>query len=76
MVEKLKKIWAGYKRVAHKIGDFQARVLLTLIYAVIVLPLGLAIRLFSDPLHIKKGPEKWLDHPQEAMDLKWARHQG
>jgi hypothetical protein len=74
--EKLKKIWAGYKRIARKIGDFQARVLLTVIYAVLVLPFGLAIRFFADSLHIKNRPTKWLDHPQEAMDFNWARHQG
>jgi hypothetical protein len=76
MIEKLKKFWAGYKRIAHKIGDFQARVLLTIIYAILVLPFGLAVRLFADSLHIKTRPTKWLDHPQEANDLKWARNQG
>jgi hypothetical protein len=76
MIEKLKTFWAGYKRIARKIGDFQARVLLTIIYAVPVLPFGLIIRFFADSLHIKKRPTKWLDHPQEANDLKWARDQG
>jgi hypothetical protein len=76
LIEKLKKFWAGYKRIAHKIGDFQARVLLTVIYAVLVLPFGLAVRFFADSLRIKKPATKWLDHPQESIDLKWARHQG
>jgi hypothetical protein len=76
MLENLKKLWEGYKRVARKIGDFQARVLLTLIYAILVLPIGLAVRLFADPLQIKKQPTKWLEHPHETIDLTWARHQG
>ena len=76
MWQQLKKAWAAWKRIAHKIGDFQARVLLTVIYAVLVLPFGLAVRLFADSLHIKTRPTKWLDHPQEANDLKWARNQG
>ncbi len=76
MALRLKKFWEAYKRIAHKIGDFQARVLLTVIYAVFVLPFGLAVRLFSDALHIKKRPLRWLEHPQDAVDLKWARHQG
>ena len=76
MIEKLKKVWAGYKRIARKIGDFQARVLLTLIYAVLVLPFGLVIRFFADSLHIKKQPTQWLEHPREAMDIEWARRQG
>ncbi len=76
MLENLKKLWAAWKRIAHRIGDFQARVLLTLIYAVLVLPFGLAIRLFSDPLKIKKRPAKWIDHPHNAIDLEWAHRQG
>jgi hypothetical protein len=51
------------------------RVLLTVFYGVLVLPFGLATRLFSDPLRIKKTPTEWLDHPDEAYDLDWARKQ-
>jgi hypothetical protein len=76
MMERLKQFWAAYKRIARKIGDFQARVLLTIIYAVLVLPFGLVIRFFADSLHIKKPLTKWLDYPQEAIDPKWARRQG
>ena len=76
MLSSLKKLWAAWKRVAHRIGDFQARVLLTFIYAVLVLPFGLAIRLFTDPLKIKKSPAKWIDHPQDVIDLNWAHRQG
>jgi hypothetical protein len=76
MLETLKNLWAIWKRIAHKIGDFQARVLLTLIYAVLVLPFGLAVRMFSDPLNLKKRPANWLDHPKDAIDLKGARRQG
>jgi len=50
-------------------------VLLTVFYGVLVLPFGLAARLFSDPLRIKKAPVQWLDHPDEAYDLDWARKQ-
>ena len=76
MLKALKKVWEGYKRIARKIGDFQARVLLTLIYAVMVLPFGLVIRFFADSLRIKKQPTQWLDHPHEAMNIEWARRQG
>ena len=76
MRETLKRLWAAWKRIAHRIGDFQARVLLTLIYAVLVLPFGLVIRFFSDPLKINKRPSNWLNHPQETTDLHWARRQG
>lgn len=70
-----KRAWQAWKDLAHKIGNFQARVILSIFYAVLVLPFGLAARLFSDPLRIKKRPEQWLDHPNEAYDLDWARKQ-
>jgi len=71
----LKRLWQAWKRVAHKIGNFQSRVLLTVLYFVLVLPFGLAVRFFSDPLRIKKLPTQWLDHPDETQDLLWARKQ-
>jgi hypothetical protein len=76
MWQQLKKAWAAWKQIAHKIGDFQARVLLTVIYAVLILPFGLLVRLFSDSLNIKKPPAHWFDHPQEANTLERARYQG
>ena len=73
--EHLKAVWSAWKRLAHKIGNFQARVLLTLLYAVVVLPFGLIARLFSDSLRIKHRPTKWTEHPPEVHDLRWAQRQ-
>ncbi len=70
----LKRLWEGWKRVAHKIGNFQARLILTILYIILVLPFGLGVRLFADPLRIRKRPTAWLDKPGgERMDLDWAR---
>jgi len=71
----LKRIWQAWKRLAQKIGNFQARVLLTIIYSVLILPFGLAVRLFSDPLRIKRRPEAWLDHGEDPNTMDWARRQ-
>jgi len=43
--------WRWWTRVAHRIGDFQARVLLTVFYYVILGPFALVLRR-SDPLGI------------------------
>jgi hypothetical protein len=75
LVENLKTLWNAWKRLAHKIGNFQARVILTVIYAIAVLPFGLVVRLFSDPLRIKHRPTKWLEHPAEVHDIDWAHRQ-
>lgn len=71
----LKRAWQEWKRIAHAIGNFQARVLLTIFYAVLVFPFGIVARLFSDPLRIKRRPTEWLDHPDETYDLQWAKRQ-
>lgn len=73
--EKLKAIWKAWTRIAHIIGNFQARVLLTILYVVLVLPFGVIVRLFADPLRIKTRPEKWLTETAEAYDMQWAQKQ-
>jgi hypothetical protein len=71
----LKRMWQGWKRIAYQIGNFQARVLLTVFYAVLVFPFGVAVRLFSDPLRIKRRPSEWLNYPNETHDMLWAKKQ-
>ena len=55
---RLSVVWEAWKRVAKKIGDIQARIILTIFYIFIVGPFALAIRWFGDPLAIKAGTRK------------------
>ncbi len=71
-----RRLWEAWKRLAHLVGNFQARVLLTLVYFVLVLPFGLAVRLWADPLRIKRRQVEWLSHPNDPTDMDWARRQG
>jgi hypothetical protein len=71
----MKKIWERWKRLAHHIGNFQARLLLTVLYLVLLLPFGLIVRLLADPLRTKRRPESWLDHPESPATFEWARRQ-
>ena len=66
------KVWPG---LAKGIGNFQARLILTIIYGIIILPFGLLARLLADPLRIKKIPTAWIDHSKEKMDMHWAKRQ-
>ena len=50
----LRRLWEGWKRVGRKIGDFQARVLLTIFYFVILAPFAVVVRLTADPLGLKR----------------------
>jgi hypothetical protein len=70
------KLWEGWKKFGHKLANFQARVLLTVIYSILILPFGLVVRCFSDSLHTKKRTDEWLDHPAIPNDLNEAHHQG
>jgi hypothetical protein len=74
-VRNAKSLWSAWKRLAHKIGNFQARVLLTVLYAVVVLPFGVAARALSDSLRIKKRPTGWTNSSPETHDLSWAQKQ-
>lgn len=71
----LKRTWRAWKHIAHKIGNFQARVLLTVFYALLMFPFGMAVRLFSDPLRVKRRPTQWLNHFDETYDMQWAKRQ-
>ena len=55
----MKKLWEKWKILAKKIGDFQARLILTVLYFVIVAPFALIVRFAADPLLIKPHQEGW-----------------
>jgi hypothetical protein len=65
----LKVLWEKWKIVAHKIGDFQARLILGIFYFVLLAPFALAIKFFTDPLHIKvKEAIGWCPYPSSEED--------
>jgi len=52
----LKPVFHGFTRVAHAIGWFNTRVILTLVYYVILTPIGLLMKVFrKDPLDRRVG---------------------
>lgn len=67
---------AWWMPIAERIGNFMNRVILSLFYFVIVLPFGLGVRLFSDPLQIKnKRSTVWTDFEARSENLDDARKQ-
>lgn len=65
----LKSIWYIWKVIAHKIGDFQARLVLSLFYFIVVTPFALVVKMFSDPLRLgKDGTGAWLKPPNRDAD--------
>jgi len=71
-----RRAWEGWKRIAHKIGVFQTRVIMVVFYFVFMLPLGLVLRLVRDPLHFKHPQgTNWVPHHQEPDTLENAQRQ-
>ena len=75
MKNQLKNLWQRWQTVAKKIGDFQARLILSLFYILIVLPIGLIARMFSDPLALKKTAAHWEAKPSSPPRIDEARRQ-
>ncbi|MBM3296543.1 MAG: hypothetical protein FJY83_02980 [Candidatus Aminicenantes bacterium] len=73
----LARAWTGWKRFSKRMGNFQSRMLLSWIYFLLVTPFGLAVRLFSDPLRIKKrrAASHWIERPEVKPDLESAGKQ-
>jgi hypothetical protein len=60
MTSLIRKSWKWWKRVARIIGDFNARVILTIFYFIFLAPFAIAIRFLTDPLAIKnKAAPSW-----------------
>lgn len=54
-------LWKAWQGFARRMGNYQSRVLMALIYFTVVLPFGLGVRLLADPLKIRrvKGGSNW-----------------
>ena len=67
----LKRVWQKWMRIALVIGNFNSRVILTIIYATCILPFGIVVRLFGDPLCIKsKKTSTWsnIENPTRSLE--------
>jgi len=73
----LTRLWAQWKRVAQRIGDFQARIILTLLYYLLLGVAGLCVRLLRDPLQMRHLPRMsvWVARPPDRGSLEDARRQ-
>jgi hypothetical protein len=73
----VRNLWERWKQVARKIGDFQARALMTLFYFVILGPVAMALRWRSDPLALKATtPRGWsVRETRAGAPMEHARRQ-
>ncbi len=72
----LKQGLRGWMRLTRAIGRANAFILMTAVYFTLMVPLGIAMRLFADPLRIKKAPlGGWTPADPRAHSLDTARRQ-
>ncbi len=76
----LRKLWSHWLVLAYKIGQFQSRIVLTFFYFVFVTPFGLGVRLFADPLHIRRrslhsAQSGWVARTTRDVDLTTGHKQ-
>ncbi len=73
----LARLWGRWKQFAQRVGDFQARLLLTLLYFLLLGPMGMVVRILRDPLRIKHASKTsvWIPKSEENDSLEIARRQ-
>lgn len=72
-----RRLWHGWKELAAYIGDFQARLLLTVFYFTVLAPFGLAVRFLADPLDVRRrrATSGWKARKTQEADMRAARQQ-
>jgi len=75
-MEILGKIWHKWKQFGQLMGDFIARIVLSIFYFTVFMPFGIAVRLLGDPLAIKKRPPEWLARATLDHTIDDARRLG
>ena len=69
----VRRFWERWKVIAHKIGDFQARLLLSIFYYLVFSQFALGVKLFSDPLMLKRRSfARWISKEAERAG-PWER---
>jgi hypothetical protein len=72
----MRRLWEGWKVVAERIGHFQGRVLLNVIYFVVVTPFALFVKISRDPLRERPASDtNWIEEKPRAQDLESSRKQ-
>ncbi len=69
-------LWAGWKRFAERLGVFQSRLLLIVLYFVVVAPFALLVKIAKDPLRIRRiEGSNWIPCPGSPAELERAKRQ-
>jgi hypothetical protein len=68
----LSVIWKKWRAFGKVMGDFVARIIMTIFYFTIALPFGVGVRLLKDPLHLKSPESGWRKREDREETLESA----
>jgi hypothetical protein len=73
----LKRAWENWKGFSGRMGSFQSRVLLSFFFFIFVTPFAAGVRIFSDPLGIKKHDRSthWSPKKENTAELEHFKRQ-
>ena len=73
----LRRSWEAWKRIGQVIGDFVARIVLSIFYSTVFVPFALGVKLFRDPLRTKvmRRNSWWWERRTRDLSLEDARRQ-
>lgn len=68
----MNNVWEKWKVLAKKIGNFQVSIIFSILYFLLVTPLGLLSNIFNDFLDIKQAPKwkKYTDNTSSLLKMK------
>jgi hypothetical protein len=71
------RAWERWKVFAKKFAAFQARLILTLFYVLLVPPFALIVKIFKDPLHMHESRREsfWVERTTPQVTSATARRQ-
>lgn len=75
VVRAMRRLWSGWLKIAHVIGTFQARVILSVFYFVVVPVFAVLVKALRDPLALGTAARStfWLE--RQALPDDWSRRQ-
>jgi hypothetical protein len=72
----LRMAWTRWKKIARAIGVVQTRILMVFVYFIFVVPVGLFMRVKSDPLRLRPpAGSNWAPHRDEEATIDAVRRQ-
>ena len=72
----LRAAWLRWMAIAESISHVQAKILISALYVVVVAPFAIGLRLFADPLEMRRNDgSRWRPLSRQTKTLEAARRQ-